>query len=650
MCGLAGVLSPSGSPSLSENVLEAMARAIEHRGPDDHGVWLDREAGVGLAHRRLSILDLSPHGHQPMLSENGRYVIAYNGEIYNFEDIRQRLDAGGGESPRWRGGSDTEVMLAAIERWGVEAAVRQFIGMFAFALWDSRERLLFLARDRLGIKPLYYGWQGRSFFFGSELKAIKAHPDFLGEVDRGALGLLLRHNYIPAPHSIYRGIHKVLPGHILTLRAGNREPISQAYWSALEVAERGISEPFSGSEEEATDQLEALLRDAIKLRMIADVPLGAFLSGGIDSSTVVALMQAQSDRPVKTFSIGFHEKGYNEAEDAKKIAQHLGTDHTELYVTPEEAMAVIPRLPDLYDEPFSDSSQIPTFLVSQLAKKKVTVSLSGDGGDEFFCGYPRYNLGESVWNKMRRLPMPLRQLAAGMVTTLPPKAWDALFTPVGWVVPSKKIRVNPGDKLHSLARILRLDGPEALYRCLVSHWKDPAAMVGAAEPPTFLSNGKTLSGLPGFLEKVMYLDSVSYLPDDILTKVDRASMGVSLEARVPLIDHRVVEFAWRLPMHMKIRDNQNKWLLRKVLYRHVPRELIDRPKMGFGVPVGAWLRGPLRDWAEALLDEKRLAREGYFAPAPIRAKWRDQLAGKNDWHPYLWDVLMFQAWLEKERS
>ncbi|UCD12536.1 MAG: asparagine synthase (glutamine-hydrolyzing), partial [Nitrospinaceae bacterium] len=566
MCGLAGIWSRNGSQALSENILAAMAQAIEHRGPDDHGVWLDEQTGVGLAHRRLSILDLSPHGHQPMLSPSGRYVIAYNGEIYNFQQLRARLDAEG-QSPRWRGGSDTEVILAAIDAWGLEQAVRRFIGMFAFALWDRTERLLYLVRDRLGIKPLYYGWQGRSFFFGSELKAIKAHPDFKGEVDRGSLGLLLRHNYIPAPHSIYKGIHKVLPGHILTLKAGNsgEEPRSQAYWSALEAAEQGVSDPFAGSDEEAADGLDAILRDAIKLRMIADVPLGAFLSGGIDSSTVVALMQAQSDRPVKTFSIGFHEKGYNEAEDAKKIARHLGTDHTELYVTPEEAMAVIPRLPALYDEPFSDSSQIPTFLVSELARKSVTVSLSGDGGDELFCGYPRYNLGDSVWNKMCRVPRPIRNLAAGAMSSVSVKAWDALFYPLGLVLSSKKVRVNPGDKLHTLAKILRTESPEAFYRWLVSHWKDPAQLVGAAEPPTFLSNGNVRSRLPGFLEKVMYLDTVTYLPDDILTKVDRASMGVSLEARVPLIDHRVLEFAWRLPLQMKFRGQENKWLLRKVL-------------------------------------------------------------------------------------
>lgn len=653
MCGIAGLLDTSRGTGEAElrAIAAAMAEALRHRGPDDCGAWVDVEAGIALGHRRLAIIDLTPEGRQPMMSACGRYVVVFNGEIYNFRDLRREL-AGLGHV--FRGHSDTEVLLAAFAQWGPDAAVRRCNGMFAFGLWDRVGRRLLLARDRLGEKPLYYGRMGRFFLFGSELKALRAHPAFRGEVDRDALALYLRHNYIPAPYSIYRGVRKLPPGTMLWVEAdgagapGEPEP----YWSAKEMAERGVADPFRGSAEEAVAELEALLRDAVGLRMVADVPLGAFLSGGIDSSTIVALMQFQSNRPVKTFSIGFHETGYNEAEHAKVVARHLGTDHTELYVTPEEAMSVIPRLPALYDEPFSDSSQIPTFLVSELARRHVTVSLAGDGGDELFGGYGRYFLCRDLWQRIGRFPATGRRVLAAALAAV--GGCLAAAVPPCAATGSTSIHGRPGrlgDKLQKLAEVLAFDSPEALYLRLVSHWKSPdRVVVGAGEPPTALTDRRRWADLPELVARLMYLDMVTYLPDDILVKVDRASMGVGLEARVPLLDHRVVEFAWRLPLSMKIRDGQGKWLLRQVLYRYVPKEIVDRPKMGFGVPIGAWLRGPLREWAESLLDERRLREEGYFDPRPIREKWREHLSGKHDWQYYLWDILMFQAWLGEERG
>lgn len=652
MCGIAGYLTVPRQKSCDElrvTVLR-MADTLRLRGPDDGGAWVDADAGIALGHRRLSIIDLSLEGHQPMHSFCGRYVIAFNGEIYNHRDIRHELEQ---ESQRhaipWRGHSDTEVALAAISRWGIEAAVRRFVGMFAFALWDRTERVLYLVRDRLGEKPLYYGRMGRSILFGSELKALRAHPDFKGEINRDALALYLRHNCIPAPYSIYRGIYKLPPGTMLAVSDRDAPfPGPVQYWSAREAAEHGLAAPFTGSTEEAIAALDGLLRDAVGLQMVADVPLGVFLSGGIDSSTVVALMQAQSDRPVKTFTIGFNETGYNEAEHAKAVARHLGTEHTEFYVTPEEAMAVIPRLPALYDEPFADSSQIPTFLVSEMARRSVTVSLSGDGGDELFAGYNRYFWGRSIWKRVGWMPQPLRVAAAAALTAVSPQRWDRVFAAAKSLLPSKLKQSTPGDKLHKLAEVLAVDSPEAMYRGLASHWKDPASVVlGASEPPTALTDRRLWSDLPDFTQRMMYLDTVTYLPDDILVKVDRASMGVSLEARIPFLDHRVVEFAWRLPLSMKVRDGQGKWLLRQVLYQYVPKELIERPKAGFGVPIDAWLRGPLRDWAEDLLGARRLAEERFFDPVPIRDKWNEHLSGARNWQYYLWDVLMFQAWLDQ---
>jgi asparagine synthase (glutamine-hydrolysing) len=658
MCGIAGYFELKQKTHNLEISLKKMTDTIIHRGPDDSGLWFDPAVGIALGHRRLSILDLSPAGHQPMLSTTGRYVIVFNGEIYNFQSVRKELEDRAGSAFKgtavqrlaWRGHSDTEVMLAAFDAWGVEEATRRFIGMFAFALWDREDRCLHLVRDRIGEKPLYYGWSGETFLFGSELKSFRAHPCWRGDINRDALALFLRHNYVPAPYSIYNGIRKLIPGTILTIRAQSMAqgqlPDPVPYWSFNRVVEQGMVNPFKGTEEEAVEQLDDLLRNAIRQQMIADVPLGAFLSGGVDSSTIVALMQAQSERPVRTFTIGFREESYNEAAYAGAVARHLKTVHTELYVTPEDALDVIPRLPALYDEPFSDSSQIPTFLVSQLTRQHVTVSLSGDAGDELFGGYNRYFMGRSIWNKIGWMPRPLRSGIAKLMESITPSRWDSIAA----VIPSAIRLRNTGDRIHKLAEILAVESPSVMYRMLVSHWKEPCSIViSAREPVTVLTDSPAWTELSDFTQWMMYLDTLSYLPDDILVKVDRAAMGVSLETRVPFLDHRVVEFAWKLPLSMKIRNGQGKWILRQVLDKYVPRKLIDRPKTGFGVPIDSWLRGPLRDWAESLLSEKRLREEGFFNPAPIRGKFNEHLSGKRNWQYYLWDVLMFQAWLENIR-
>jgi asparagine synthase (glutamine-hydrolysing) len=648
MCGFAGFVDPRGRIPYEQRdaVIKAMIMTLGHRGPDDNGVWRDDASGMSLGHRRLSILDLSPLGHQPMASACGRFIVAFNGEIYNFRELRAQLAARGYP---FRGGSDTEVLLGAVSTWGVPAALQRFVGMFAFALWDCADRVLYLARDRIGEKPLYYGWSGGVFLFGSELKALRAHPCWVSEYDRDALHLFLQRCYVPAPLSIYRGMWKLLPGTFLRIsdwvegRLLNPVP----YWSAQQAVDAGMSEPFSGTPEEAVEHLDALLRDAVGQQMVADVPLGAFLSGGVDSSTIVALMQAQSGRPVKTFSIGFFEERYNEAHHARAVASHLGTDHSELYVTAAEAMAVIPRLPHLYDEPFADSSQIPTFLVSQLAKASVTVSLSGDGGDELFAGYVRYFLGPRIWDRIRRLPLPVRRIAARTLIALRPATWDRLMERIGPGLPQTLRQQRAGEKIQKLASILAAEDPDMIYRTLVSSW-DPqhTAVIGGSSPADLLVRPQQWPRADGFASHMMYLDLMTYLPDDILVKVDRAAMGVSLESRVPFLDHRVVEFAWRLPLAYKIRNGVGKWPLRQVLYRYVPRDLIERPKAGFAVPVGEWIRGPLREWCEELLDERRLADSGLFDPVPIRKYWEEHRSGTADRSAQLWCVLMFQAWEE----
>jgi asparagine synthase (glutamine-hydrolysing) len=651
MCGIAGFLDTTGAAGADPSVAQRMADRISHRGPDDSDVWA--EGPVALAHRRLSIIDLSPAGHQPMLSACGRYVMVFNGEIYNYEAVRREIEADGyfGAVVRqWRGHSDTEVILAAIGRWGFADALQRLVGMFAIALWDRQDRVLRLARDRLGEKPVYFGKLGSHFLFGSELKALRAHPAWRGEIDRGALSLLMRHNYIPAPYSIYRDIQKIPPGNVLQVSATG-DIRMEPYWSLPEVARRAQAKRFGGSDLEAVDALERCLSDAIAGQMVSDVPLGAFLSGGIDSSTVVALMQARSNRPVRTFSIGFHEEGFNEAQHAKRVAQHLGTDHTELYVTSRQAQDVIPRLSVLYDEPFSDSSQIPTFLVSQLAKQHVTVSLSGDGGDELFGGYNRYFVAGDIWRKTGRIPVGLRATLARGIRALSPQAWSRLLRLVMPMLPARYRQMNVGDKLHKLAGVMGTQGQEVIYLQLLSHWQEPAALVrGGYEPATALTSLPPDLELDNFVARMMLVDAISYLPDDILVKVDRAAMGVSLETRVPMLDHRVVEFAWSLPFDMKVRHGEGKWLLKQVLYRHVPRALLERPKMGFGVPIDHWLRGPLKAWAEDLLDPRRMDAEGFLDPGPVQEKWRQHQLGSQNWQYLLWDVLMFQDWLRTHHA
>ncbi|WP_332879718.1 asparagine synthase (glutamine-hydrolyzing) [Massilia sp. S19_KUP03_FR1] len=654
MCGFTGYLGMTsfGIQAEQKILLKRMTDTLAHRGPDDAGYWCDSERGIALGHRRLSILDLSDAGHQPMRSPAGRYVIVFNGEIYNHMLMREELDKGPA-APAWRGHSDTETLLAGFDVWGVEGTVKRALGMFAFAVWDRQTHMLTLGRDRVGEKPLYYGWQGRGsqavFLFGSELKALRTHPSFDNIIDRGSLCLQLRHSYVPAPYSIYRGIAKLAPGCLLTVSARQPETRSWTYWSGLEQAVTGVMRPFVGTEQQAVDQLDGLLQDAVRAQMIADVPLGAFLSGGVDSSTIVALMQAQSPRPIKTFSIGFHEVGFNEAEYAKAVAVHLGTEHTELYVNARQAQAVIPQLQSMYDEPFSDSSQIPTFLVSQLARQHVTVALSGDAGDELFCGYSRYQFAAKLWRTINRGPVSLRRLAAKGITSISVEAWNKTAAKMAHFLPASLKFANTGDKLHKGAQVLASATLDAVYLGLVSHWDDPASLViGGSEPPTLLrGNAPRLSGLDG-IQRMMALDLVTYLPDDILVKVDRAAMNVSLETRIPFLDHRVVDFAWSLPQSLKLRDGTSKWALRQVLYRYVPKAMIERPKMGFGVPIGSWLRGPLREWAESLLNESRLKQEGFFDAVQLRKKWHEHLSGQRNWQFHLWDVLMFQSWIEQQ--
>lgn len=650
MCGLIGFTNVNTVDI--QNTAQQMCKAITHRGPDSEGIWWDQI--IALGHRRLSILDLSPAGHQPMVSACGRYVIAFNGEIYNHLKLRAQLQAENKVFP-WRGHSDTETLLACFSAWGVEKTLQATVGMFAIALWDKHAQILTLARDRMGEKPLYWGWCSDVLLFGSELKALKAHPTFNAEIDRNSLALLLRHAHVPAPYSIYQDIKKLMPGHFVQIplkgnRVESKNAQPTAYWCLNNAVEQGQADPFIGSPEEAVDRLEAQLSASIADQMLADVPLGAFLSGGIDSSTVVALMQSKSSRPVRTFTIGFDEGGYNEAVHAKAVAQHIGTDHSELYVRPADALAVIPKLPNMYCEPFADSSQIPTFLVSQMAKQHVTVALSGDGGDELFGGYNRYLAAGKVWGPVQRLPGFVRNTAAGLLRALPPATWDKIFETAKPILPKRFQLSIPGEKARKLADVLSLSDGRAFYRQLSSHWIDPESVViGATEPLTLITN-PTASPKTDCLEHAMMaMDAQTYMPDDVLTKVDRSAMAISLETRVPMLDHRVVELAWQMPLEYKIRNGQGKWLLRQVLYRHVPKELIERPKMGFGIPLDSWLRGPLRDWAEDLLDEQRLRQEGYFHPAPIRKVWAEHLSGEKNWQYHLWAILMFQAWLRANR-
>jgi asparagine synthase (glutamine-hydrolysing) len=629
MCGIAGFwrLAADETRHILEEYVQRMTNTIIHRGPDDFGIWTDAAEGVALGFRRLAILDLSPNGHQPMFSADGRWVAIFNGEIFNYRELRKELEQAG---QSFRSVTDTEVILEGCSIWGPEVTIPRLWGMFAIVLWDRQEHCLILARDRLGKKPLYYGQMNGVFFFGSELKALRAHPAFQTDIDRDALVSYFRFGYITAPKSIYNGVYKLPPGYYAVIMAG-KTPCLRCYWNPKQIADAGRIGRLALSDIDAIDTLDYLLRDAVARRMIADVPLGALLSGGIDSSVVVAMMQGQSASAVKTFSIGFHDSSYNEANWAKKVAHCLGTDHTELYVTPGEAQAVIPHLPDLYDEPFADSSQIPTFLVCELARRHVTVSLSGDGGDELFSGYRRYHQAETTWALLKLfLPSGRRVIAESLKYLLP------------------KHRCHAGDRLYSLTGWMSVKNQTELYRRFISLWHEPESVVvnGREQGKSFpdLSMPESLSSLTEFM---MYIDLITYLPDDILVKLDRASMRASLEGRCPILDHRIVELAWSLPLKFKVRDGQRKWLLRQVLYRYVPPNLIDRPKMGFGVPIDAWLRGPLREWAEALLDERRLRQDGYLHPGPIRQAWGAHLSGQRDAQHRLWTVLMFQAWRER---
>lgn len=649
MCGFAGFYQPRPSGPSSVDLVRRMADAIAYRGPDDSGTWTD--GGLTLGHRRLSVLDLSPAGHQPMHSEDGRHVIVFNGEIYNHRALRQTLESKG-EAPAWRGTSDTETLLAGFAAWGIAATLRACVGMFALAVWDRRNKVLTLARDRLGEKPLYWGWQRDTLLFGSELAALRVHPAFENHIDRDALTLLLRHSYIPAPYSVYQGIRKLPAGHLLTLplTEGSRPAVEpEPYWSFNEAVTEGLRHPFEGSDEQAIDALEHQLSASIRDQMLSDVPLGAFLSGGIDSSTTVALMQHQSARPVKTFTVGLDHGIYDEASHARAVARYLGTDHTELRIQPRDALDVIPRLPGIYSEPLAADSQIPIFLISHLARQSVTVVLSGDGGDELFGGYNRYLTARKVWRTMQRLPRYARTALAALLRALPPATWDRLFTVARPLLPGALRIAIPGTKAQKLANVLALSEEKAYFLRLCSHWPDPALVVrDAAEPKTLLTGAGEGPITDRFEHWMMAMDAQTFLPEEVLAKVDRAAMANSLETRVPMLDHRVVELAWRMPLELKIRHGTGKWLLRQVLYRHVPKALIERPKMGFGIPIDSWLRGPLRDWAESLLTEHSLKAGGYFYPAPIRKRWEEHLSGQYNRQYQLWPVLMFQAWLAEQ--
>lgn len=637
MCGIAGFWTDACDDGAARAALTRMTDALVHRGPDASGIWVDAPRGIALGHRRLSIVDLSPLGQQPMMSASGRFWLVFNGEIYNYRALRETLHAQGAT---FRGHSDTEVLLALIERDGFEAALGQCVGMFAIALWDREAGHLALARDRFGEKPLYIGRCQGGLAFASELSALRTLPGVSSDIEPAALAAYLRHGYVPAPMSMLRDVVKLEPGTIATFAApvyGSAQ--TTRYWSVRDVALAGLASPNAGSDADRVEQLDTLLRGAVADQMVADVPLGAFLSGGIDSSLIVALMQAQSARPVRTFTIGFRESAFDEAPHAEAVARHLGTEHTTMFVTAQDALDVIPRLPSIYNEPFADSSQIPTVLVSKLAREHVTVALSGDGGDELFGGYSRYPLAMRAWPRLTRVPYSMRRATRALVTSVDAGTWNRALGPMGLVA-----RGVTGDRMHKLATLIDMRSFPDFYLHLVSAWRRPQDLLpGVTEQRTAIRTPFS-AGRGGLLADMMFRDQVSYMPDDILVKVDRAAMAASLETRAPLLDHRVAEFAWQLPVKCWQRDGQGKWIVRQVLDRYVPRALIDRPKQGFGVPIAEWLRGPLRDWADDLLSPEALRRDGIFRAEPVLQTWKEHRDGSRNWAPSLWHLLMFQAW------
>ncbi len=645
MCGITGFINPDYTTERAQDLLHTMGLEILHRGPDDSGTWFDQTTGVGLSHRRLSIFDLSPDGHQPMKSSSGRFTMVYNGEVYNFQSIKRELTSAGYQ---FRSHSDTEVILNSFEQWGVHESLKKFIGMFAIAAWDNKEKRLYLCRDRMGEKPLYFGQVAGKWVFSSELKPLKVLPNWTGEINRDALAQLLQLNYIPAPNTIYKNIHKVKPGHVVELiqRGDTFDCQEQSYWSLADKAQQGINNQFADYNQ-AKSELHNTLRDAVHLQMQADVPLGAFLSGGIDSSAIVGIMQSMTDKQVQSFTIGFYEEAFNEAEHAKAVAKHIGTDHTEIYITADETRDVISLLPTLYDEPFSDVSQIPTYLVSKVARSKVTVSLSGDAGDELFFGYHRYFLAQQLWNKISKLPSAVRIALAKTLQLTPEALLKLPLLLVKPFIPQRYTNSSPLDKLLKLGNLLDTKDQRQNFQNLVYFYRRPESLVLGASSSTNEYENDELWNIPkDYFSQMALTDSLTYLPDDILVKVDRASMGVSLETRAPFLDHRVVETAWKLPPEFKTKDGVGKTILRDILYEYVPRDLVERPKMGFGVPIGLWLRRELRDWGETLLDEGKLRDQGYFDVKKIRKIWQDHVSGERDWQDHLWSILMFQAWLE----
>jgi asparagine synthase (glutamine-hydrolysing) len=648
VCGIAGILDPAASTSADRlgAMASTMASSVEHRGPDDAGLWVDAEAGVAFGHRRLAVIDTGIGGAQPMISPGGRWVLSYNGEIYNHQVVRHRLEQAGS---RFRGHSDTEVLAAAVERWGIDRAIEACEGMFAVALWDRRDRELHLIRDRFGEKPLYYGWVEDVIAFGSELKALCALPWFKAELNRRAVASFLRHNCVPAPETIWRGVYKLLPGHLITLQAPSRYllPEQRCYWSAADVVAQARGDRLTGSDSEVTDQLEKALSEAVATRMVADVPVGAFLSGGIDSSTVVALMQQRASKPVRTFTVGFADRAFDESSEAAAVAAHLGTDHTAVHVGDAEAIEVIPRISDIWDEPFADVSQIPTYLVSRVARQDVTVSLSGDGGDELFAGYNRHAWLDRVWRSANVVPAEARRAVGSALNRIPPAFIEQASNATRVFPRGLQVR-NPSTKVAKLARVLAASDPEDAYRNLITHWDDSNTMVlGNDHADTAAPDRRSPVVDGGITEQMLWSDLVSYLPDDILTKLDRAAMAVSLETRAPFLDRQILDLAWRLPLDAKLRGGRTKWVLRQVLERHVPSTLVERPKMGFGLPIGSWLRDGLAPWAEDLLDERRLRRQGLLDPVSIRRAWNLHRSGRRDLGYELWDVLVLQSWMDR---